>query len=98
MQIRQNTRLLAQIYENITAISLNMDLARETYTMWTQSYRQGTADLQQLRNAADSLSKAENQLRQEQYNMLIAVLDLQRSLNSPFELNAVPEQEQGVSK
>jgi outer membrane protein TolC len=93
MQIRQNTRLLEQIYENITAVSLNMDLARETYTMWTQSYRQGTADLQQLRNAADSLSRAENQLRQEQYNMLIAVLDLQRSLNSPFGLDAIPGQE-----
>jgi hypothetical protein len=78
MQIRQNTRLLAQIYENITAISLNMDLARETYAMWTQSYRQGTADLQQLRNAADSLSKAENQLRQEQYNYRLASLNRTR--------------------
>ena len=61
-----------------------MDLARETYEMWTQAYRQGSADLQQLRSAADSLTEAENRLRQEQYNLLAAMLDLEKSLNIPF--------------
>jgi outer membrane protein TolC len=93
-QVRQSLRLLEQAAENINAASLNLDLARETYTMWEQSYRQGGADLQQMRNAGDSLSRAENQLIQEQYNMLIAALDLQRSLNLPFGLSAIPEQEE----
>jgi outer membrane protein TolC len=83
-QIRQNMRAMEQSVESIEAISLNVDLARETYEMWTQAYRQGSADLQQLRNAADSLSEAENRLRQEQYNLLAAMLDLEKSLNVPF--------------
>ncbi|GHV68562.1 hypothetical protein AGMMS49928_08370 [Spirochaetia bacterium] len=83
-QIRQNMRVMEQSIESILAISLNVDLARETYAMWTQAYRQGSADLQQLRSAADSLSEAENRLRQEQYNLLVAMLDLEKSLNIPF--------------
>jgi outer membrane protein TolC len=84
IQIRQNMRALEQSIESIEALSLNVDLARETYAMWEESYRQGSADLQQLRNAADSLSEAENRMQQEQYNLLAAMLDLEKTLNVPF--------------
>jgi outer membrane protein TolC len=77
-------RALEQSIESIEALSLNVDLARETYSMWEESYRQGSADLQQLRNAADSLSEAENRMQQEQYNLLAAILDLEKTLNVPF--------------
>ncbi|MDR1949281.1 MAG: TolC family protein [Spirochaetaceae bacterium] len=82
--VRQNMRALEQSAESIEALSLNVDLARETYAMWEESYRQGSADLQQLRNAADSLSEAENRMHQEQYNLLAAMLDLEKTLNVPF--------------
>jgi outer membrane protein TolC len=75
---------MEQSVESIEALSLNVDLARETYSMWEESYRQGSADLQQLRNAADSLSEAENRMQQEQYNLLAAILDLEKTLNVPF--------------
>jgi outer membrane protein TolC len=84
IQIRQNMRALEQSIESIEALSLNADLARETYTMWEESYRQGSADLQQVRNAADSLSEAENRMQQEQYNLLAAILDVEKTLNVPF--------------
>jgi outer membrane protein TolC len=82
--VRQNMRALEQSVESMEALSLNVDLARETYAMWEESYRQGSADLQQLRNAADSLSEAENRMQQEQYNLLAAILDLEKTLNVPF--------------
>jgi outer membrane protein TolC len=83
-EIRQNMRALEQSIESIETMSLNVDLARETYSMWAESYRQGSANLQQLRSAADSLSEAENRLRQEQYNLRAAALDLEKALNVPF--------------
>jgi outer membrane protein TolC len=84
IQIRQNMRAMEQSIESIEALSLNVELARETYAMWEESYRQGSADLQQLRNAADSLSEAENRMQQEQYSLLAAMLDLEKTLNVPF--------------
>jgi outer membrane protein TolC len=84
IQIRQNIRTMEQSIESIETLSLNIDLARETYAMWAGAYRQGSADLQQLRNAADSLSEAENRMQQEQYNLLAAILDLEKTLNVPF--------------
>jgi outer membrane protein TolC len=82
--VRQNMRALEQSIESIEALSLNVELARETYSMWEESYRQGSADLQLLRNAADSLSEAENPMQQERYSLLAAMLDLEKALNIPF--------------
>jgi outer membrane protein TolC len=84
IQIRQNMRAMEQSIETIEALALNVNLARETYAMWEESYRKGSADLQQLRNAADSLSEVENRMHQEQYNLLTATLDLEKALNVPF--------------
>jgi outer membrane protein TolC len=84
IQIQQNLRAMEQSLESIEALALNVDLARETYAMWAESYRQGSADLQRLRSAADSLFEAENRMQQEQYNLLAAALDLEKALNVPF--------------
>ena len=84
MQIRQSMRALEQSMESMEALALNADLARETYAMWEESYRRGSADLQSLRSAADSLSEAEHRMQQEQYNLLAAALDLEKALNVPF--------------
>lgn len=84
IQIQQSTRAMEQSMESIEALALNVDLARDTYAMWEESYRQGSADLRQLRSAADSLSEAENRMQQERYNLLAAALDLENALNVPF--------------
>ena len=84
MQIQQSMRAMEQSMESMEALVLNADLARETYAMWEESYRQGSADLQRLRSAADSLSEAEHRMQQEQYNVLTAALDLEKALNVPF--------------
>jgi outer membrane protein TolC len=84
MQIRQSLRALEQSMESMEALALNADLARKTYAMWEESYRRGSADLQRLRSAADSLSEAEHRMQQEQYNLLAAALDLEKALNVPF--------------
>jgi outer membrane protein TolC len=84
MQIQQSMRALEQSMESMEALALNADLARKTYAMWEESYRQGSADLQRVRSAADSLSEAENRMQQEQYNLLAAALDLEKALNVPF--------------
>jgi outer membrane protein TolC len=84
MQIRQNMRAMEQSIESIEALALNVDLARGTYAMWEEAYRRGSADLQQLRNAADSLFETEHRMQQEQYNLLAAALDLEKALNVPF--------------
>jgi outer membrane protein TolC len=83
-QIRQSMRAMEQSLESIEALALNVDLARRTYAMWEESYRQGSEDLQRLRSAADSLSETENRMQQEQYNLLAAALDLEKALNVPF--------------
>jgi hypothetical protein len=44
----------------------------------------GAADYQSLRDADDSLLLARNRVQQEQYNLISAILDLERELNVPF--------------
>jgi outer membrane protein TolC len=65
-------------------MTLNVELAQTTYDMYEDSYRRGAADYQQLRGGRDSLEQAKNRLLQEQYNLISALLDLEKELNIPF--------------
>ncbi|MFP3041354.1 TolC family protein [Treponema primitia] len=84
MRIRQLQRSIGQSIETIEALTLNGELAERTYEMWSESYRRGTADMQQLRAAGDSLLQAKNRVKQEFYNLVAASLDLEKELNIPF--------------
>jgi outer membrane protein TolC len=84
LRIRQYTRLIEQSLENMASLELNGELAERTYKMYEESYMNGTADLQQLRSAGDSLSLAKNKVQQERYTLLAAILDLEKALNIPF--------------
>ena len=82
--IRQTMRTVERIAESLEALTLNVELAESTYLMYQDAYRRGAADYQQLRSAGDSLEQAKNRLLQEQYNMISALLDLEKELNIPF--------------
>jgi outer membrane protein TolC len=83
-RIRQYKRTINQTTETIEALRLNVELAESTYAMYEEAYRQGAADYQSLRNAGDSLSQAKYQVQQEYYNLIAAVLDLEKEWNIAF--------------
>jgi outer membrane protein TolC len=80
----QYRRTIEQTRETIAALRLNVELARTAYAMCEEAYRNGAADYQKLRDAGDSLMQAQNRVSQEQYNLISAVLDLEKELNIPF--------------
>ena len=83
-RVSQNLRTVERILESLEAIKLNVDLAQSTYEMYEDAYSRGAADYQQLRSAGDSLEQAKNRLLSEQYNLISAMLDLEKELNIPF--------------
>jgi hypothetical protein len=52
--------------------------------MYDEAYRKGAADLQSLYAARDSVSLAHNKLLSEQYNLISAILELEKELNLDF--------------
>jgi outer membrane protein TolC len=83
-RIIQYRRTIEQTQESIEALNLNVELAQSTYAMYDEAYRNGAADYQRLRDAGDSLLQAQNRVQQEQYNLISALLDLEKELNVPF--------------
>jgi outer membrane protein TolC len=83
-RVSQNMRTIERILESLEAVKLNVELAQSTYTQYEDAYRRGAADYQRLRSAGDSLEQAKNRLLQEQYNLVSALLDLEKELNIPF--------------
>jgi outer membrane protein TolC len=82
--IAQLERSVEKSAGSLETLSLNVELAQRNYDMTAEAYRQGAADLQKLRSAADSLSQAGVRLQSEQYNLIAAILDLEKELNIPF--------------
>ena len=83
-RINQNIRTIERILESLEATKLNVELAQSTYQMIEDAFRRGAADYQRLRGAGDSLEQSRNRLLQEQYNLVSALLDLEKELNVPF--------------
>jgi outer membrane protein TolC len=83
-RIAQYRRTVEQTQETIAALSLNVELAQTSYALYEEAYRNGAADYQQLRDAGDSLLQAQNRVQQEQYNLISALLDLEKELGLPF--------------
>jgi outer membrane protein len=83
-RLNQNMRTIERIFESLDAMTLNVELAQTTYEMYEDAYRRGAADYQQLRGGSDSLEQAKNRLLQEQYNLISALLDLEKELYIPF--------------
>jgi outer membrane protein TolC len=77
-------RIIVGILQSLEAIELNVELAQSMYAQYEDAYRRGVTDYQSLRGAGDSLDQANNRLLQEQYNLVSAMLDLEKELNIPF--------------
>jgi outer membrane protein TolC len=82
--INQKARAIAQSIESIKVYSLNIELAGRTYQQYLEAYQKGNANLSDVRNAQDSLNRAQNNLAAEYYNLISTSLDLQQELNIPF--------------
>jgi outer membrane protein TolC len=80
----QSRRTIEKSVETIEALKLNVELAQTAYALYEDAYRKGAADYQQLRDAGDSLLLAQNRVQQEQYNLIAAILDMEKELNIPF--------------
>ena len=83
-RINQNIRTVERILESLEAVKLNVELAQSTYEMIEDAFRRGAADYQRLRSAGDGLEQAKNRLLSEQFNLISALLDLEKELNIPF--------------
>jgi len=83
-RINQNIRTIERILESLEAMKLNVELAQSTYVMIEEAYGRGAVDYQRLRNAGDSLDQANYRLLSEQFNLVSALLDLEKELNIPF--------------
>ena len=83
-RVNQHTRTIERILESREAIALNVELAQASYEMFGEAYRRGAVDYQRLRSARDGLEQAKNRLLLEQFNLISAILDLERELNIPF--------------
>jgi outer membrane protein TolC len=82
--LRTLQRNIAQSWETIEILRLNVTLAGETRRVYEDSYQQGATDLQSLYSVRDNVSLAENQLLSEQYNLAAAILELEKELAVPF--------------
>jgi outer membrane protein TolC len=83
-RLNQNIRTIERILESLEAMKLNVELAQTAYEMHEDAYRRGAMDYQRLRAARDGLEQARNRILAEQFNLISAILDLERELNIPF--------------
>ncbi|MHB9291406.1 hypothetical protein Holit_00482 [Hollandina sp. SP2] len=83
-RIRQYQRSLEQTKASVEALRLNVELAEITYARYEEAYRKGAADYQSLWNAGDTLLQAKNKVQQEQYNLIVTALELEKELTLPF--------------
>jgi len=83
-RLTQSIRTIERILESREAMILNVELAETSYEMFTDAFMRGVVDYQSLLNARNGLEQAENRLLQEQFNLISAILDLERELNIPF--------------
>ena len=89
--VQKLLRDITRSEETIENLSLNIVLAEETLRMQTEAFQRGTVDLQALNSTRDNLRTAQNRLLSEQFNLLSAILELERELNIPFGSIALEE-------
>jgi outer membrane protein TolC len=82
--VQKLRRNISQSAATIETLRLNASLAGETQRMYEEAYRDGAADLQSLYSARDNVLMAHNKILSEQYNLMAAILELEKELNLPF--------------
>ena len=81
VQVRKAVDTLNQAREQIDAMGRNVSLAQRAYDMTARSYRNGTTELLDLRDAETSLNQAKLGLINQKFQYISALMDLENTLN-----------------
>ena len=81
VQVRKAVDTLHQAKEQIDAMGRNVTLAQRAYDMTARSYRNGTTELLDLRDAETSLNQAKLGHINQKFQYISALMDLENTLN-----------------
>lgn len=81
VDVRKAVDTLNQAREQIDAMGRNVTLAQRAYDMTARSYRNGTTELLDLRDAESSLNQAKLGQLNQKFQYIIALMDLENTLN-----------------
>ena len=87
VQVQTETYLrnINQAISQIESLKSNLELAEETYTMTLTAYNYGKTDFLSLLNANNNILSAGVSLKQQAYNLISTLLDLEYELGIEFE-------------
>lgn len=81
VEVRKAVDTLTQARQQIDAMGRNIKLAQRSYEMTMRSYRNGTIELLDVRDAESQLDQAKLGLANQKFNYISALLDLEKTLN-----------------
>ena len=81
VQVRKSVDTLTQATEQIDVMGRNVTLAQRAYDMTARSYRNGTTELLDLRDAEASLNQAKLGQINQKFQYISALMDLENTLN-----------------
>lgn len=81
VEVRKAVDTLTQARQQIDAMGRNIQLAQRSYEMTMRSYRNGTTELLDVRDAESQLDQAKLGLANQKFNYISALLDLEKTLN-----------------
>lgn len=81
VEVRKAVDTLNQAKEQINAMDRNVSLAQRAFDMTTRSYRNGTTELLDLRDAESSLNQAKLGQLNQKFQYISALMDLENTLN-----------------
>lgn len=88
ISIRKAVDTLNDAREQIDVMARNIKLAQRSYDMTARSYRNGTTELLDLRDAEKQLNQAKLGLASQKFNYITALLDLETALNTSLQTEA----------
>lgn len=81
VQVRKAVDTLTQAKDQIESMERSVQLAQKAYDMQLKSYRNGTTELLDLRDAENSLNQAKLAQLNQKYQYISALMDLEKTLN-----------------
>lgn len=84
VQSESSLRKIAQAISTANSLRATAELARQTYELTKTAYNYGKTDLINVMNASDAVLSAEVGLKQQAYQLVSTILDLESLLGIPF--------------
>ena len=88
ISIRKAVDTLNDAREQIDVMARNITLAQRSYDMTARSFRNGTTELLDLRDAEKQLNQAKLGLASQKFNYISALLDLETALNTNLQVES----------